>query len=639
MPTTAPNYSNNDKNENIGNVPLMAPQSPRSSSSYSRYRGPNKTIKPEGSGMNKNELVEEKNPLTHLLQSRIRATSASGPHRPASAAHAPQTPKPPPPPANSQHHNSSLTLSYGAIESSRDYEFNPDMTVDEAIMYLSQHPECQFLHVTTVSALDKYANTTFYDLVVLEKPGYPESGLVWSKRDRKRQFLLHEQVMQLSLNNLLYVDEFHGNVSLPLSQYLSEREIVRKLRLKGVFRYYLESKVFYYWRRHVHRARYERRRNELETKSFFSDAPLVTGRLEIRFVIYSLHCSTDLFAYHPPGSVNIVNFLSQQIQRIEEMTDMIKRSIGELFVKISALYEIIVSNDYLAEEMKCIIAHHPYSKGLKLPNQPVDSDGNIVWEEVRAIQRLKNEGLQKIIRLLVVGQYMLDHVLVDVMEKFWLRFSQQTRGVPRLNKLKGRLAVWSIDDFSQLNGYFSPEVVDIPLNSIEHQTQVLDPQRIPSSQVFSSQLLAGVDGNYLISKDSQSTGSYLKVDIALMNVMMDETLTPLHIDLENNSWSISTVKVRPIPTKQFTSKLVQDVYKALSRFLEEIPNMRDHPVVIKGALQKPKVDLSEDELERLQSDGGSSNSRYFTNLKMSSILASPSLFTLAVKCMHQVEIN
>jgi hypothetical protein len=74
-------------------------------------------------------------------------------------------------------------------------------------------------------------------------------------------------------------------------------------------------------------------------------------------------------------------------------------------------------------------------------------------------------------------------------------------------------------------------------------------------------------------------------------------MEPIHIDIENNSWSIFSVKVRPLPTKQSLSKSVQEVYKALSYFLDTIPNLRDHPVVHqKGILHELKIDLSEDEL-------------------------------------------
>jgi hypothetical protein len=737
LPTTAPAAAGHDDETNPvgrGHVGMMAPQSPRSSSSYShsRYKGRNKTLKPpsEAAGsltLNAQEKYEE-NPLSHLLQSRIRATSAGGTNRPASAGHQITSyPIPTPPPISQpfssptqqhNHHQPPLSTTYGVENKlQNEYELFSRMTVDDALFYLSQHPECQFLHVTTQSALDQYSNTTFYDLVILEKPGYPESGLVWSKRDRKRQYLLHEQVMQLSSSSLLYIDEYHGSVYLPINQFLAERELVRTLRKKHIFCYYLELKVFSFWKKYLQKIRFIRRKNILETKSFFTDLPILQGRLHIHSVTYSLHSSIDLFAYHSSGTINIFNFLNLQIHKINLLTNVVKDILEKLVHHLTSIYETMISNEYLAKERECIIAHHPYSKGLKIPSQQggggagaggaggvVDSDGNIQWDEVRAIQRLKHESIQKVVRLLVLGQYMLDHVLVDVMEQFWLRFSQQIKGIPNVVMKKqpkdGKIfADWSTEKYLQQNRSFTSHPLDHSLNSIEFQSQLLDPQHIPPTQIFASNLLCGTnvpgsgsgdDGNsgggghtllddnnhhqnYLISKQAQSLGSYLRVDVALMNLtQIDDSndletgipsspsssspsscpsMEPIHIDIENNSWSITNVKVRPLPTKQLLSKLVQDIYKSLSYFLETIPNLRNHPVIIATSnqmlLSKPKVDLSEDELERLgqmtdhhfntnTTTNTNTNSRYFTNLKMSSILAAPSLFTLSVKCMHQV---
>jgi hypothetical protein len=692
QPTTAPAAPEaaGETSAGRGGRLINPPQSPRSSSSYSRQK--NKVRKPEISQILKNNQPDDLHPLSHLLQSRIRATSASATHRPTLASatlaipsptplHHPSPPPAPAPGSPPRLPSSSASPSPYGSENSQDFELFSHMTLDDALLYLTQHPQCQFLHVTPASSVNQYLNTTFYDLIILERPGYPHSGLVWSKTDRKRQYLLKEQLMQLSLTSLLYIDEFHGNISLPLSQFLSERDLVHQLRQKRFFRYYLELKVMTYWKRHMQRVRFARKKAELETKSFFADTPLIEGRLYIHSITHSLHQTIDLFAVAvnateaaspaggstrkatttspsavpSHGAVNIVYFLTKQIQQINEMTVTIRQTILGLYEHIALIHDTLISDQYLAKERESIITHHPYSKGLKVPNQPIDSEGNIKWDEVRAIQRLKNEGFQKIVRLLVLGQYLLDHVVVDLMETFWLRFSQQTKGLSFMNTPSESESYSHLQQRHLLaDSIFKSSPLDEQLNSLEYQSQVLDPKNILSSQIFSPQILTGTttlsaktnssnqtNPNYLISKAAQAQGSYLKVDVALMSSTSahaeEDPMNPIQIHIENNFWKISLVKIRPLPTKQCLAKLVQEVYRTLSYFLESIPNLRDHPLVMKGTLQKPKVDLSEDELERLQSQGSSGNSRYFMNLKMSSILASPSLFTLAVKCMHQVQ--
>jgi hypothetical protein len=714
QPTTAPSGGDEANAGKNGRV-INPPQSPRSSSSYSRYKKKGiKQEEPERISQILNNQPDDLNPLSHLLQSRIRAASASATHRPTLASATLPLPSPSPfppypsPPTAAPHRHpltsttttfSSFSPPYGTESISQDSELFSHMTLDDALLYLTQHPHCQYLHVTPASSVNKYLNTTFYDLIILERPGYPYSGYVWSKSDRRREHLLHEHLMQLSLTSLLYIDEFHGNVSLPLTQFLEERELVRQLRQKKFFRYHLELKVMTYWTGYVQRVRFARKKNELETKSFFADPPLIAGRLYIHSITHSLHETIDLFAaptvtssattgigegtgtsgrtmidhgnlsssLPSSGAINLIPFLTTQIQQIHHMTDLVRQSILNLYEEIILIHNTLISDDYLAKDRQSIITHHPYSKGLKVPNQPLDSEGKIKWDEVRAIQRLKNEGFLKIVRLLVLGQYLLDHVLVDLMEKFWIRFSQQTRGLTLVRATQSQTHPSTHSQTHQPTSSkfqrqpevgFKPSPLDTQLNSVEYQSQVLDPQNILNSQVFSSHILAGTTAatntsavdvsastaspipNYLMSKAAQAHGSYLKVDVALMNTTSahtdDDSMNPIQIHLENNFWKISLVKVRPIPTKQCLARLVQEVYKALSHFLEAIPNLRDHPLVSKGTLQKPKVDLSEDELERLQSQENNANSRYFINLKMSSILASPSLFTLAVKCMHQV---
>ena len=514
-----------------------------------------------------------------------------------------------------------------------------EMTVDEALQYLMQHRDCQFLHVATRRSLEAGCRSPFYDMVILERPGFPESDLVWSKAPRKRSQALKDRLMQLSLDGLLYTDADGVAIHIPLVDFLEERQMTAELQTKRFFRYFYEKKVIIHWREWVCRVRFARVKAQLESRILLADVPLRTALLQLLDSTHRMESTIDIFLYIPPGSLNIHTFLQRQIERIDECSAQLLCMVKSMGDFVQKQYEEVTSYSYLQTRIEAIILHHPLSKGFQASLEK--GAENVDWTQVRGVQRLYNEYVDKITRVLVVGQYMIDNAMVKIMHNFWIRLSQLTAGVDRvIVSAATNLATWdpqtvpdrSGQDMSKYEKRKRPGVLSAGADG--SACQFLSSSKASPA---SADDISGQVGNSFISAEKQREGCFLVVDVALVQLHEGNTEEEVRVDPAANDWSLSQVKTMSVPSKRRLTEGLHQLYGALGKMLEDLPNLREHELVSKNVVTLKRVEISEDEIDKLEVSNKTS-AVYFSNLKVSNILASAQLFAIAVRCMHQVSL-
>ena len=331
-----------------------------------------------------------------------------------------------------------------------DSKFFRNFSFQDALDFLGDNPQFPFLHVTSGIFLplqlkktreNKDIIGTYYDVRVLGIPGTDKSGSLKSKTRLLQESLLkNNQLMQLSLQGLLYTaPESERGEFVDLKDFKKEREWVAALRRKCVFRQFLERKVMALWKRYVGSKVFRTRQAELSTKMLMSNTPILHAVQRIRSATYLLEASTELYAFHQPGSIGITEYVLLQKKKIDKISFKLRNLVENLAQHLQGVYEKLTAFEYVSVRMKEIFRAHPYSTTMQEVKATFDNlmneknNGNAIedkdWKEVRSVQRLLHEQktcMQKVLRM---GQYMVENALLRIIYKFWNRLSESIYGL------------------------------------------------------------------------------------------------------------------------------------------------------------------------------------------------------------------
>jgi hypothetical protein len=601
-----PPHAREEESEEIGLRSLLNERTQLTNKSRGKHHSPTRRMKP----FNTDELPE---PPPRENMPEIEQPGSRGGRRPRSRS-----------------------AGYGSDDEDERKGTFHDMSFDEALDYLAANRDCQFLHVTTRRVFQLGSRAAFYDIVVLERPGFPESGMVWARSGQPRSKIPKSKLMQLSLNGLLYVDESGESTHIPLRDFLMEREMTKALLQKRFFRLFYEFKIMHHWKHWVRKARFQRVQKELQSRILIADPPIREAIQRLRADSYEVEASIDIFAYHHAGSINMQKYLLKQIERIDECAQRLVGMVNAMGNFVHQKYDEVVSYSYLKSQIDNVILHHPLSKGFKAS---LAKGGDVDWGSVRGVQRLYNEYLGKITRVLVVGQYMVDHAMVEIMHNFWMRVSQLVAGVNKVTLREeegGAVAVWDITQQEDVSGRDNSiyEKIRRKAGGAEDSSLLFLASKGGKAPVRTAEDISGQVGNTFISKEARAAGCYLRVDVSLV-LLSDAAPEEVVVSQTHNNWSLSQVKVISVPNKRYMLEDLHRLYGALGRLLHDVPNLRHHSLVPKEAVARLQIDLSEDEVDKLEISNKTS-AAYFENLKVSNVLASAHLFSIAVRCMHQV---
>lgn len=342
------------------------------------------------------------------------------------------------------------------------------MDIEDMLAYLidardEQGNKVEFLHVTSRYHVERVTRTNFYDLVILERPGYPGSGYVWSRDHKKYRTHTHDvlpphHVMQLSLQGLLVTSEderIEPSELIFIQEFIMEKEQLEFLRSGRFFGLFKELKAFRAWKLYTQHSYVSRMKRILQKQTFFSDQELIQCIQYISETTYTLEIETDLFHFHGPGSMLISDFFTTQIQKLQDMSNTIQSQIELLGEKIAAQYHAYISSRKLEEMIQDVKDHHPLrtfmhttetttsnffqTTGAFSPSAMdnthttgYDSPQSIDWVKFRSMQRLSDNFKQKIMQILYMAQFRMEYKIACIVEKFWLRMKQYFLGIYQL---------------------------------------------------------------------------------------------------------------------------------------------------------------------------------------------------------------
>lgn len=514
-----------------------------------------------------------------------------------------------------------------------------DMSLEEAVEWLQSAGENSFLHVCPRHAVQKILRTNFYDVVVLEKPGERDASR------SQRQGGVHNMVpadkrhllMKLSLRGLLCLDDagVHDEL-LPLYEFLQERDQCYRIRHLRTFRMFCEIKALSAWQAYTRQCRWSRVHQQLSQCSIFRDTPIRVCLQKMQEVVHYIDNNIDMFAYQNPGIMNVKDFLSYQIAKVNTIAIRLRELVEQLAEVVEQQYDVMMSYEYFRKEIDEIVAHHPAVKR----RQENEEEGQVDISQMRGVKRIQEINRAKIERILLLTQFLIENALGRVMETFWTRCSQFICGIRRVNRNPQQAEV----------GYWDTR------NALIHESQVEEVVRIKKfAQTSSSldELLENViaktnrkkvnksdeyetiaaDGQvrYYMPRDVYKHGSYLNVDVALV---FGEEYTAVTVDENLSSKNMNQLKVKASPAKLELMLELHALYGAMGRMLEGTPNMRSHRIVRAGLLTPMRVPKA-DEFEHAELNN-SASSKYFTSLKVSSVLSNLELLGMATRCMHQL---
>jgi hypothetical protein len=235
-----------------------------------------------------------------------------------------------------------------------------------------------FLHVTCRHNIDKKAKFNFYDIIALDKPGYPTSGYVWTREAARyvvnNHVLPKSKVFQISLNGLLFNESSEGeegsnggggsgggNTSdiIPLKQFLIEREQISFLHTGRFFGLFKELKAFYGWKCYTRHTYVNRIKKSLLFHSYFSDVELINAILMIGKITYEIESETELFCFHGKGMICISDWIQLQLKHIETIKITLRKKVEIIINHIQTQYNSFMSSDKLKKLLQEIKEHHP----------------------------------------------------------------------------------------------------------------------------------------------------------------------------------------------------------------------------------------------------------------------------------------
>lgn len=464
------------------------------------------------------------------------------------------------------------------------------MSFEDALLYLkAREGAVDYVHCVARHHVDHKARTNTYDLVMLEKPGHPETDQVFSRdnrSDRRKQGRFPGRLMQLSLQGLIMdaqdlpaagdkpvsVDGGSG-VFVPLNVFQHERDLCFRLLDMSFFRCFKQYKAFRAWRQHSRQRVFRRRARHVESNSLFADLPLISLMFEIHRRVYELGQSIDLFEYLGSGLLNIRSYLRAQENKLYQEFAKIKASILEIGEIIEARYMHVVSTAYLGEKIDAIIVHHPYSMsktsgaGLML-NTAAPEDVN--WENVRSVQRLKAEYKGKIELVFRSAEMMIETMLGSVLLRFWSRLTRSVAGVTIVNRDAARAAIGYWAQSEEIN-YEKQAAIAKATSDLEGVG--MDPSS-PGAR------------RKEVDDSITRKGRHLNINSAFF---LDNR--PFDPDSQQSTKDIAKLKISIDPSSSQVMHYLHELYGVLGVLLNNLPKLKFHPVIYK---EDQTVDLFQD---------------------------------------------
>lgn len=546
------------------------------------------------------------------------------------------------------------------------------MSIDDVLDYLlaareSGSKNAQFLHVTSRYNLEFVAKDNFYDLVILDRPGNPKSGFVWtaSHDSRVQQKVLDpSKVMQLSLYGLVtyarkfYSDSWQRSEEVELSELMSvhdfilQRSQVDFLRTGRFFNYFKEIKVFTAWRNYARHSIIHRNKVQLLKDSFLAESELITCMLDICNTMYSIEIESELFCFATKGSICLTDYISRQLEKNDMMKRKLVKTVSDLCYRLTEQFDFFIRSDKLASRQREVKDHHP----LKDIIQSVEvASADVI--KLRSVMVLTDDFKQKLKKIFMLAQFRVDFTVSELIRTFWFRFKQFLLG-PRLvskSKSLNEEFYWDIDrslfeydgkiKVEALNHYNSYESI---VDHYTYPSEVCDSLKLinvrdDSRNIDSHQHVSVLTGDpssvkskaVKVTKEWEDQGSHLCIDIHLLSgtdyVDMADFLTLK---------SFNNLKIVSNPTKSDSTNMMFKLCNDFATLVEALPSLKNHSFISEPTTIPKFGTLRLYEEPPSESDGQSSsmytNSAYFTLMTMRSTYNATGGYELAVDAMRMV---
>lgn len=546
------------------------------------------------------------------------------------------------------------------------------MTIDDVLDYLlaardTGSKNAQFLHVTSRYNLEFVAKDNFYDLVILDRPGNPKSGFIWtsSHDTRVQQKVLDpSKVMQLSLYGLVtytrkfYSDSWQRSEEVELSELMSihdfilQRSQVDFLRTGRFFHYFKEIKAFTAWRNYARHSVIHRNKVQLLKDSFLAESELITCMLDICNTMYSIEIDSELFCFATKGSICLTDYISRQLEKNDVMKRKLVKAVNDLCCRLTQQFDFFIRSDKLASRQRDVKDHHP----LKDIIQSVEAASADVIK-LRSVMLLTDDFKQKLKKIFIIAQFRVDFTVSELIRTFWFRFKQFLLGPRMVSKSTyyNEEFYWDIDrslftsdgkiKVEALNYYNSYESI---VDHCTYPSEILDSLKLinvrDESKIFDSHqqvmVLTGDPSSVKcravkVTKEWEDQGSHLCIDIHLLSgteyVDMADFLTLK---------SFNNFKIVSSPTKSDSANMMFKLCNDFANLVEALPSLRNHSFISEpttipkfGTLRLYEEPPSESDV---QSSSMYTNSAYFTLMTMRSTYNVTGGYELAVDAMRMV---
>ena len=302
-----------------------------------------------------------------------------------------------------------------------------DMELEDMLTYIDKKDmetkTSTFLHVTPRYNLENVSKMNLYDLIVLEKPGDSSSGYVWASRTSAKdgvQTLKHNQLFTLSKAGVIFPSSGPHEMSgiVKLSDFLREKKLVQELRGWRVFNHFKQCKIFVTWKQWVRRVSYRRAHGKISCNTVLSDGTLIATLFYIRNVAREIEDNVDLFYYNEKGG------LMWSCDYLDSQTAKIKQCGLEIFQKLDILSKYIKEKYYY-------LSSEDHLKTHTLAATEAVSDLDL--SNVRFVQRKREEYQEKIQKLLVVAQLLLENSYSYILNRLWKTCMKYIKGVAKVH--------------------------------------------------------------------------------------------------------------------------------------------------------------------------------------------------------------
>lgn len=524
----------------------------------------------------------------------------------------------------------------------------PDFTkmeLEDAIRFLlASHDNpneitVEFLHLAYKHDIVKNSRQNFYDLVILEQPGFPNSGNVWLNHNQKylnqnlENLLPRHKLVKLSLRGLLtYEDENDRGELISLQDFFLEKEQYNFLKTGRYFGLFKEMKAFYAWKLYTQSNYVNKMKRKLFKQTFFYDQSLVEILKLISSTAYDLEMNTELFYFHNQvGTLDINVFFHKQFDWLEKISLVIWEKVYNLGEKITSKYNEYTKSERLLKLIQDVKDHHPL-KDLISNTEHL----SIEWIKLRSMSRLSDNFKSKIKSLLKMAQYRIEAVISSLLENFWLRMKQFIIGIDSNNviKLNNGKVTWKLnrnlfnesgdlqtfafnqniltpkssfyseiahinnfaDDFS--NQKIEDDSLNILTDLVENNNEVTSPNssmksnspQIPSSNVYDTSkginLLQNHYNYEIQTNHNAKTHEIFQIDEnwqkPRLNLCLNVSLfiEEKQINLEDwlNFYNIDKLKCNVVPNKVSFMTYVHSLCGELGKLLEGIPVLKSHRI-------------------------------------------------------------